>query len=1052
MKRIKILLGSIVSISIIGIAIVGLSIYNFNKNHIAIDKDHEDGFDDPRGFYNYFRGIRIPLGEKESGYSSDQIINEFMKARQRRNLMKSGGEEYVWKHRGPGNVGGRTRAVLIDPDDATYNTWYAASASGGVWKTTDGGDSWNSLTDHFPNLATNCIVMAPSNHNILYIGTGEGYGNVAAVQGNGIFRSIDKGQNWEQIGSTINNEDFFWVNNIIIDRNNADILLAATNTGIFKSPDAGETWIKVYNDGSMIQGLAVNQEDPFTMYAAVNSKGVIKSYDNGDTWIDISDGLMSGLRYAVDVSRADTNYVFVSIESPIGSQVFLSKNGGNSWLRLNDMDGSFSDYLIDMGWYCNVIKAHPFDRDKAFVAGVEFLSIEFLPGTGQGDPVVIGADTVGTSSFLSFVNFGGSLLGGGMSTGTEEEADVDPEDYTSVEIRFGAGLSQKAYRFTVPEGEGSGVPPEDYMYHDYIDVPFEVWDTDNNKQLMVSFRDQERDGEFNLIERSPNDDISGREYIFVQSVEYSETPDANITRDGGHYYKMIYFVWPKLTTGGEWDPVNLPSSKIIVEYGSFMEQDARTTIIADYSKQDILHVDHHDIQYGIINEGNEEFMVLEGNDGGLGVSWNSGVSWNQLTDGYLTAQVYGVAKRKYHEQYLIGMQDNGTWLSRIGEEANSKSEYDFKVGGDGFEVLWHPLETNKLLAASQYNNFRVSDDYGQTWRYARQGIPGGDGPFITRLSHSPDNPDLVFAVASKGIYRNTNFGLTNTPWELIDLGESWSNLDEDTWYYANVKVSLADPAVVWAGSGMYEDPEINIFLSQDYGVTFDPVSIYPDREMGLISGIATHPFDPATAYVMFSFAYHPKILRTTDYGATWEDISGFGSDSVSSNGFPDVAVYSLMVHKINPDWIWAGTEIGIFESTDNGETWYYADNGIPAVSIWQMFIQDSKVVVATYGRGIWSAPKWPGAIDNAEIEKKYSLSTYPNPSNGLFHLHVNSTDIGIFRLHVFNDMGRMVYESQGSKLSDNFERQFDLSSLSAGNYILLVDLNNYQYSAKITIE
>jgi hypothetical protein len=106
--------------------------------------------------------------------------------------------------------------------------------------------------------------------------------------------------------------------------------------------------------------------------------------------------------------------------------------------------------------------------------------------------------------------------------------------------------------------------------------------------------------------------------------------------------------------------------------------------------------------------------------------------------------------------------------------------------------------------------------------------------------------------------------------------------------------------------------------------------------------------------VLFSFAQKAKVIRTTDLGATWEDLSGFGTDTVSANGFPDVAVYDLLVMPHTPDTIWAGTEIGLFESTDNGMSWHIANNGLPAVPIWAMTHVEEEVVLATHGRGIWS--------------------------------------------------------------------------------------------------
>ena len=106
--------------------------------------------------------------------------------------------------------------------------------------------------------------------------------------------------------------------------------------------------------------------------------------------------------------------------------------------------------------------------------------------------------------------------------------------------------------------------------------------------------------------------------------------------------------------------------------------------------------------------------------------------------------------------------------------------------------------------------------------------------------------------------------------------------------------------------------------------------------MGGISGLATHPTQDSTAYALFGFARKPKIFVLQILGQTWEDISGFGNGTVSTNGFPDVAVYDLLVMPQSPDTIWAGTEIGLFESIDNGVSWHTANNGLPSVSVWAM--------------------------------------------------------------------------------------------------------------------
>ena len=130
----------------------------------------------------------------------------------------------------------------------------------------------------------------------------------------------------------------------------------------------------------------------------------------------------------------------------------------------------------------------------------------------------------------------------------------------------------------------------------------------------------------------------------------------------------------------------------------------------------------------------------------------------------------------------------------------------------------------------------------------------------------------------------------------------------------------------------------------------------------------------------------PKILRTSDYGETWNDLSGFaGGNGESTNGFPDVAVYDLLVMPDAPWRLWAGTEIGLFESRDGGASWYYADNGLPAASIFKMIIQDDQVILATHGRGIWTVDLAEAVAtrDGAPIPESVALKqNYPNPFAG----------------------------------------------------------------------
>jgi hypothetical protein len=827
--------------------------------------------------------------------------------------------------------------------------------------------------------------------------------------------------------------------------------------------DGGITWTTVYKKGYQVQDIIYKPGDFTVQYAAANSLGILKSTDGGDTWQISSNGIGAGLRFAVAISEMNPQRVYTSVEVPgYVTDIYLSVDEGENWHKFKDADGGDKNFLGPQGWFNNEIAVHPFDDDIVFIGGVSLGKVEFDISFQGSEPQVIRVDTVGTGAFLSFINFGGTFLGGGFYTSEDDEDDeLDPidlnsADWSSVNLFFGPGRSQKAHRFTVPEGEGASVPKEDYAYNDYVEVPFEVWDTDNNRQLMVSFRDQERDGEFNLIKRDQDDDISGREYIYVNAVPYNDSlPSAGIAQQGGHNYKMLYFIWPTLRYNPieedeiEWQPDSLPASEIDITYGTFSYVDGTPTVLADYTKNKELHVDHHDIKMIITNPATQSFTILDANDGGLGISTNGGFTWRQIDNGYFTTQFYGVAKRPGKHEYIGGMQDNGTWQSPVGQLANRNSEYEHRIEGDGFEVLWHPVYGHRLIGSSYNNILFYSNDEGENWFAADRGLP--EGPFVTRLSHSRENPDVIFAVGAKGIYKHPRFGMGKYNWVLSPIEKGWSPGDYVTSQH-NVEVSLADPEVVWAGSGMYADPDLHIFLSKDEGEDFDSVPNYKDVKMGWITSIATHPKNPAEAFILFSMPEKPKILRTYDFGQHWEDISGFGTSDSSNNGFPDVKVYSLLVLPFDTTILWAGTEIGLFESIDNGTSWQYADNGLPAVSVWQMEVVDQHVVVATHGRGIFTLDLNTVGRKNRIINSSYHLLTYPNPASGTLNIQFTSDYTGILNISIITLDGREMYNINSTKSGIEFIQQIQIRSLSSGNYLLRIQSGTEIYAKKFIVQ
>jgi photosystem II stability/assembly factor-like uncharacterized protein len=1020
----------------------------------------------------YMNGMYIAFGEKKSKAPAGYLSTEYQRVKNASGKFKAAGN-IEWIHRGPSNVGGRTRGLIVDPDDATHKTWYAGSATGGVWKTTDAGANWICLTDELPYQATTTLAMPSSDHNILYMGTGESF--TYDVVGGGIFKSIDKGAHWEHLASTANNEDFRFINRIDVDPDNEDIILVATTTGIFKSIDGGLSWDQTYISENSVEDLVADSSNFNYVFASVNGVGILRSSNAGDTWEDVTNGFASGYkRIELAISPVNPQKIFASLEktSSDASELYTSWDRGEQWQKVINDGGPTYNFLGGQGYYDNTIAAHPYEENSVYWGGVNLWKVDVTSTVQDGDGSVTNFDTINTASFLNFTPFTGNLFDG-MNTGDQEDAiSLLESDFVSIEIRFGPGMSQKAHRFYVPSGATSGVPYTNYTYQDYVDVPFEVWDVTNNRQLMCSFRDQERDGVFNLYERTgENYGELGREYLFINAVPYNaSTPNANIAVTGGRSYKLLYFFWPTLKPGATWEPNNLPDSKIIVEWGIIQERLGSVENVTDaygsfgggngYNQSAGMnttsipgfHPDHHELYMIPVNDVTEDFWILNANDGGLGISYDKGDHFTQIKRHYLTTQFYGVSKKPYRNEYIGGMQDNGTWQSPFNIDASLDTGFYFRIGGDGFETVWNHQDSNRIMGSVYNNSIQRSINHGRNWEDASGGIAADDGPFITRLTPVPSNNNIVFAVGANGIYKTGNFATTN--WKSIPVGTGWIP-DGYSLSWNQVEVSPANEQIVWAGAGMYDAIGMKMFVSTDQGSHFSSVQEPTVPVPAFISGIAIHPTQENTAYVLYSLYNSPKILRTTDLGETWEDITQVDADGTSANGFPNVGCMSLMVFPDSISKIWAGTQIGIMESNDNGESWHYLQSNLPAVSIFQMFIQDNQVVVATYGRGIWTYQYGPELEPPVSVEPKEqgegSVSVYPNPTDGLITIDLQKLADGKERtVTVYSLNGSVVlrqeYDYTGSPV------QVDLNSLRKGNYIISVSSGELNYSAKIILQ
>ncbi len=287
-----------------------------------------------------------------------------------------------WRQVGPFR-GGRALAVEGVPGDPS--TFYFGAVAGGVWKTTDGGANWAPLFDKESISSIGAVAVAPSDHNVVYVGTGE-----AAVRGNisygaGVYKSVDAGKSWKNIGL----KDTRHIGALIVDPKNADIVLVAAlghafgpnqERGIFRTTDGGKTWTKVlskdentggidvvfdpHNSNVVFAALWQARRQPWFFSSGGPGSGLYRSEDGGATWKRLEgNGLPDGIlgRIGITVSGADPNRVYAIIEAKEGG-IYRSEDGGQKWSRVND-DGRFRQ----RAWYFSKIYSDPKAADTVYV-------------------------------------------------------------------------------------------------------------------------------------------------------------------------------------------------------------------------------------------------------------------------------------------------------------------------------------------------------------------------------------------------------------------------------------------------------------------------------------------------------------------------------------------------------------------------------------------------------------------------------------------------------------------------------------------------------------
>ncbi|MEJ6589755.1 MAG: glycosyl hydrolase [Crocinitomicaceae bacterium] len=281
---------------------------------------------------------------------------------------------------GPALTSGRVSDLAIHPSNT--NTWYVSTASGGLWKTKNHGITFSPIFDSYDSYSLGCVEIAPTNKNTVWVGTGENNNQRSVSYGDGVYKSLNGGETFENMG--LKNSEH--IGSIVIDPNNENIIWVAAygplwssggDRGVYKSIDGGKTWNRTLfvSENTGIAEVHMDPSNPNVLYASAHQRrrrewtfisggpesGVYKSIDGGETWKEINKGLPEGYmgRVGLAISPVDSDIVYAIVEARYGKKGFYkSVNKGENWSKQ-------SDYATSGNYYQEIF-CDPKDVDKVF--------------------------------------------------------------------------------------------------------------------------------------------------------------------------------------------------------------------------------------------------------------------------------------------------------------------------------------------------------------------------------------------------------------------------------------------------------------------------------------------------------------------------------------------------------------------------------------------------------------------------------------------------------------------------------------------------------------
>lgn len=839
---------------------------------------------------------------------------------------------------GPALMGGRITALAVVEKDPS--TWWAATASGGLLKTTNNGTSFTHQFDKETSVSLGDIAVTPSNPNILWAGTGENNPRNSVSWGDGVYKSEDGGKTWKNMGL----KESRHIGKIIIHPTDPKIVYVGAmgpfwapggDRGLFKTTDGGQTWTRIFHadDNTGVIDMRMHPTNPEVLVLAAwqvrrngfdsmrgepplpdgydaydpetkwgPAGGIFRTADGGKSFKKITQGLPDSHygRVGLDWCLKDPRVVYAIIDcADIGKGVppkfpyiGLAFDPAKAGLvREAVAEGPAAKAGLKTGDIVEKVDGKPATNQQQLQAALE--------GKKPGDKVKVTFARDGKSQEMEVT------LG-------ERPAEAAP------------GQRGPGGRAGQPGGPGRGGR------------------TGNPNQPATPTQPQNQTRPYTAYyggQRENAQDQQGPNSHRYGGVYRSEDGGETFTRVNSLNPRPMYFSQVRV------DPTD-PKLVYVLGVELYKSTDGGKSFKNDAGRG--THPDHHALW---IDPRDGRHMIL-GNDGGVYTTYDRTENWDFLNHATIS-QFYHVAVDTRHPYWVYGgLQDNGSWgaPSRTRSSGGPTNEdWVLLSGGDGFVCRVDANDPSIVYFETQDGGVgRVNMTSGERGFLRPRETQGQADPYRfnwnTPYILSSTNQKIAYVGGNK-VFRTNGPGDSSRP-----ISPELSRTRRGT--ASALAESPLDPQELWAGTD-----DGWLWLSRDQGVTWSNISnsiLAPNLPAGgaprWVSTIEPSRHQAGRCYVALDghrdADYRPLLLVTENYGQEWNPIS---------SNLPPGSTRTLREDRVNPRILYCGTEFGFFISTDRGGKWTRVKGNFPTVAVHEVAQpqRTSEIVLATHGRGVW---------------------------------------------------------------------------------------------------